>query len=99
MENKDKRSYVYMLTNRWGNVLYVGSTEDLKTRLDQHRRRVVPGFTEKYNVDKLVYFEEHSSLESAQAREKYLKGKTRAKKNAVVESTNPDWNDLSANLA
>lgn len=92
----NKRAYVYMLTNYWGNVLYIGSTEDLKTRIYQHKKRLIPGFTQKYNVYKLVYFEEHSSEESAITREKQLKGKTRAKKNAVVESINPEWNDLSS---
>ena len=60
-----KKAYVYMLTNNRGNVLYIGSTEDLKTRLGRHKKRLIPGFTEQYNVDKLVYFEEHASLESA----------------------------------
>ena len=91
-------AYVYMLTNYWGNVLYIGSTEDLKTRLYQHKKRLIPGFTEKYNVDKLVYFEKHPNLASAELREKQLKGKSRAKKNSVVEATNPKWNDLSLNL-
>ena len=88
-----------MLTNYWGNVLYIGSTEDLKTRLYQHKKGLIPGFTEKYKCNKLVYFEEHASLESAQTREKYLKGKTRIKKNAVVEVMNPAWNDLSNKVA
>lgn len=95
---KDERAYVYMLTNYWGNVLYIGSTEDLKTRLYQHKKRLIPGFTQKYNVDKLVYFEGHPNLESAEVREKQLKGKARAKKDAVVESTNPEWNDLSSKV-
>ena len=58
-----------MLTNHWGNVLYIGSTEDLKTRVEQHKKRLIPGFTEKYKVDKLVYFEEHTSVELAEVRE------------------------------
>ena len=99
MEDQNQKSYVYMLTNYWGNVLYIGSTEDLKTRLHQHKNGLIPGFTEKYKCNKLVYFEEHPSPESAQMREQYLKGKTRAKKNAVVESMNPAWNDLSKKVA
>jgi len=94
-----KRAYVYMLTNFWSNVLYIGSTEDLKTRLSQHKKRLIPGFTQKYNVDKLVYFEGHPSLESAEVREKQLKGKKRVKKNAIVESINPKWNDLSSRVS
>lgn len=58
-----------MLTNHWGNVLYIASTEDLKTRVEQHKKRLIPGFTEKYKVDKLVYFEEHTSVELAEVRE------------------------------
>ena len=88
-----------MLTSFWGNVLYIGSTEDLRTRLDQHKKRIIPGFTEKYKCNKLVYFEEHPDLESALMREKYLKGKTRAKKNGVVESMNTAWEDLSMKVA
>jgi len=82
------------MTNVRGNVLYIGSTEDLKTRLHQHKKRQIAGFTRKYNVSKLVYFEEHPNIECAEKREKVLKGKTRAKKNAVVESANPEWADL-----
>lgn len=87
-----------MLTNSWRNVLYIGSTQDLKTRLEQHKRRLIPGFTQKYNVDRLVYFEEHLDLESAEIREQQLKGKSRAKKNIIVESMNPQWNDLSSKV-
>lgn len=97
-EQKNRKAYVYMLTNYRGNVLYVGSTEDLKTRLYQHQRRLIPGFTQKYNVYKPVYIEEHHSLESAEKREKQLKGKTRAKKNAIVASINPEWHDLSSKV-
>ena len=78
--------------------MYIGSTEDLKSRLCQHKKRLIPGFTQKYNVDKLVYFEEHPSVESAETREKQLKGKGRTKKNRLVESANPQWNDLSSKV-
>ena len=91
-------AYVYILTNYWGNVMYVGSTDDLKARLYQHKKRLIPGFTQKYDVDKLVYFEEHPSVESAEAREKQLKGKARVKKNRLVESASPQWHDLSSKL-
>src|SRR5271167_3163757 len=93
---ESKRAYVYMITNYGGNVLYIGSTEDLKTRIFQHNKRLIPGFTAKYNVYKLVYFEEHLDLASAERRERQLKGKNRAKKNEVVESLNPQWKDLSS---
>ena len=78
--------------------MYVGSSDDLKTRLQQHKARLIPGFTEKYRVSKLVYFEEHPDEIAALMREKQIKGKTRAKKNAIVESKNPDWKDLSSQI-
>lgn len=87
--------YVYMLTNDRGNVLYIGSTEDLKKRIYFHKRRLIPGFTKKYNVHRLVYYEVHQTVEAAELREKQLKGKSRAKKNAIVETMNPKWGDLS----
>jgi putative endonuclease len=96
MEQSHQKAYVYILTNRRGNVLYIGCTEDLKTRISQHKNRLIAGFTRQYNVDKLVYVEEHSNLESAELREKQLKGKSRAKKDAIVGSMNPEWNDLSS---
>lgn len=89
-------AYVYILTNRWGNVMYVGSTGDLRIRLYQHKKRLIAGFTQKYNVDRLVYYEEHANVESAEMRENQLKGKSRAKKNELVKSFNPHWDDLSS---
>lgn len=96
---RGERCYVYMLTNDGGNVLYLGVTSDLKKRLYLHGRRLVPGFTQKYNVHRLVYYESHLCMKAARAREKQLKGKTRAKKNALIESTNPSWNDLSSEIS
>ena len=96
METSRYKSYVYVLTNDFGNVMYVGSTDDLKTRLYQHKTHLIPGFTEKYRISKLVYFEEHPDEVAALMREKQIKGKTGAKKNRIVESMNPEWKDLSA---
>lgn len=84
-----------MLTNDRGNVLYVGVSENLKERIGFHKKRLTPGFTKKYNVTKLVYFEELPGLEEALLREKYLKGKTRAKKNKIIEIKNPSFKDLT----
>ncbi len=95
---KAAKGYVYMLTNRKGNVLYVGSTENLKERLKQHRQRLLPGFTRQYNVDKLVYYEELADMGVALCREKQIKGKCRAKKNALIEKSNPNYLDLSLTL-
>jgi len=87
-----------MLTNHWRNVLYIGSTVDLKTRLSQHTGRLIAGFTKKYNVCTLLYFEEQPDVAAAEKREKQLKGKTRTKKNAIVESINSRWEDLSSKI-
>ena len=88
-----------MLANKKGNVLYIGATEDLKKRVYLHKGGFVAGFTKKYNVHRLVYFEEHADIEKARERERELKGKTRAKKNAVIQSTNPTMSDLSSKIA
>ena len=87
--------YVYMLTNVSGNVLYTGCTNNLKRRLYEHQNKLADGFTKKYNVNKLVYYEITSDVNSAIAREKQIKGWTRAKKNALIESKNPQWCDLT----
>ena len=87
--------YTYILTN-WNNkVMYIGMTNNLERRLDEHKHHLIEGFTHRYNVDKLVYCESTTDVRAAIAREKELKGWTRARKNALVESMNPDWQDLS----
>ena len=87
--------YTYILTN-WNNkVMYIGMTNNLERRLYEHRHHLADGFTSRYNVDKLVYCESTTDVRAAIAREKALKGWTRARKNALVESMNPDWRDLS----
>jgi putative endonuclease len=87
--------YVYMLTNKWHTVLYTGSTNSIEGRLFQHKEKVSPSFTKKYNCDQLVYVEEFDTRNKAETREKQLKGWTRAKKNALIKTMNPEWNDLS----
>lgn len=84
-----------MLTNDYGNVLYVGVTSNLQRRLYEHKTGAVDGFTKRYNVHKLVYYESTSDIRDAIAREKQIKGWTRAKKNELVESMNPNWRDLA----
>ena len=87
--------FVYILTN-WNNkVMYIGVTNDLERRLYEHKHQLADGFTEKYNVHKLVYFETTSDIHAALEREKQLKRWKRAKKNALVETMNPVWRDLS----
>lgn len=96
--NEASKAYVYILSNERGNVLYIGSTEDLRKRIYLHKKRLIAGFTKRYNVHRLVYFEQYSSIGKARAREKYLKGKTRAKKIALIESANPAWKDLTSEI-
>ena len=87
--------YVYLMTN-WNNkVMYVGVTNDLQRRVYEHRNKLLKGFTEKYNINKLVYFEETSDVTAAITREKEIKKWRREKKNALVQRVNPDWKDLS----
>ena len=90
-----KQYYVYIMTNRSGT-LYIGVTNDLARRAHEHKNKLIPGFTAKYNITKLVYFETTTDVRTAIAREKQIKGWLRAKKIALIESVNPNWDDLSA---
>ena len=88
--------YVYLLTN-WNNkVMYLRVTNNLERRLYEHKNKLVKGFTEKYNVNKLVYFEETQDVTAAIAREKGIKKWRREKKNQLVNRMNPNWKDLSS---
>ena len=87
--------YVYILTNWKGNVMYIGVTNDLERRLYEHKNELVEGFTKRYHVHKLVYYEETSDVKAAIEREKQLKNWARAKKDVLVETMNPMWKDLS----
>ena len=89
-----EQGYVYILTNDRLNVLYVGCTNNLRKRLVHHKRRLVPGFTKRYNVHRLVYFEQLPSMDAARNRERQLKGLSRAKKEAIVASANPTRREL-----
>jgi putative endonuclease len=86
--------YVYIMTNR-SRTLYTGVTNDLQRRVFEHKNKEVSGFTSRYNINKLVYFENSSSPYEAIKREKQIKGWLRAKKIALIESVNPNWLDLS----
>jgi len=92
--NQKNQYYVYIMTNKSGT-LYVGLTNNLKKRVFEHKSKLVEGFTEKYNINKLLYFETFSDIYSAIAREKTIKGWLRSKKVELVRTTNPDWADLS----
>jgi putative endonuclease len=89
--------YVYILASRT-RVLYTGVTNDLVRRYYEHRNQLIIGFTKRYNVDRLVYLEETSSVVAAIAREKQIKGLFRCKKIALIERENPVWTDLGASL-
>ncbi|MFN3686367.1 GIY-YIG nuclease family protein [Salinarimonas sp.] len=86
--------FVYMLAGRRNGTLYIGVTSDLVRRMGEHKALAVPGFTRKYRVIDLVYFETYSEINEAIAREKQLKGWNRAWKIKLIEAGNPGWNDL-----
>ena len=86
--------YVYLLASKPFGTLYVGATDDLLKRVWQHKEKCVPGFTAKYHVDRLVWFESHPSRESALIREKRIKEWKRAWKIELIEATNHRWDDL-----
>lgn len=87
-------SYIYLLTNKHHNVLYTGVTSDLIRRIYEHKAKIAKGFTHKYNVDQLVYYEECDNIVLAIEREKKIKGWSRKKKNDLVNALNPRWDDL-----
>ena len=87
--------FIYILANRKNGTLYVGVTNNLARRIAEHKAKLVPGFTGKYGVDRLVYFEAFESIFEARAREHVLKRWRRAWKIALIEELNPDWRDLS----
>ena len=92
MEN---RYYIYILTNKSNTTLYVGVTNDLVRRVFEHKSKLVEGFTKKYNLNKLVYFEQTTDVMSALEREKQLKAGSRKKKIELIEIDNSEWLDLS----
>jgi putative endonuclease len=94
----EKHYYVYILTNKHNKVLYTGVTNNLQRRVYEHREKLIEGFTKKYNVDKLVYYEETESSEAAILREKQIKGGSRQKKLDLIEGMNPGWRDLYGEL-
>ncbi|MBI2049581.1 GIY-YIG nuclease family protein [Candidatus Roizmanbacteria bacterium] len=89
-----KHYHVYILTNKTNKVLYTGVTNDLLRRMYEHRAKLIDGFTKKYNLNKLVYFEEFTNINEAIAAEKKIKGWLRIKKIKLIESKNPKWTDL-----
>ncbi len=90
-----KEYYVYIMTNKKNGVLYTGVTNSLERRVYEHKHKLVPGFTSKYNCTRLVYYESGSDVQGAIEREKQIKGWLRKKKIGLIESENPEWKDLS----
>jgi putative endonuclease len=88
--------FVYIITNK-SRTIYTGMTNDLERRMSEHKRKLIKGFSATYNITKLVYYEAFNEAGDAIAREKQIKGWLRAKKIALIESLNPQWNDLSEN--
>jgi putative endonuclease len=86
--------YVYIMTNRSGT-LYTGVTSNLERRMDEHKQKLVEGFTKKYNIDMLVYYEVTNDVREALEREKQVKAWRRSRRLDLIESMNPDWRDLS----
>jgi putative endonuclease len=94
----NKEYYVYIITNKSNRVLYTGVTNDLRKRIYEHKNKLVKGFTSRYNVEKLVYYDICEDIEIAILREKQIKGWLRRKKVALIGSMNPEWNDLSEEI-
>jgi putative endonuclease len=93
-----KQHYVYIMTNKGKTVLYTGITSSLKKRIYEHKTKLVPGFTKKYNITKLVYFEIFDDAYNAITREKQIKAGSRQKKINLINNKNPAWRDLYDDL-
>ncbi len=94
----NKHSYVYIATNATNRVLYTGVTSDLIRRIHQHKQKAIPGFTARYQVNKLVYYEIYDRIGDAIMREKQIKAGSRRKKIALIQDKNPDYMDLYQNI-
>ena len=94
----DKQYYIYIITNQNHTVLYTGITNNLKRRMYEHKEKQVKGFSAKYNLNKLVYFQITEDVVSAISREKQIKGGSRKRKVEIINSLNPTWVDLYDNI-
>jgi len=90
-----KQYFVYIITNKRNTVLYIGVTGNLERRMYEHKKKFIDGFSKKYNLTKLVHFEEGDDIVFAIEREKELKGWLRKKKDALINEENPKWRDLA----
>src|SRR5512147_1135162 len=91
---REIRPCIYIVTNKGNAVLYTGATSNLFKRVDEHKDKLVSGFTYSYNVAKLVYYEEYNTMEEAIARQKQIEGGSRQKKIDLINGKNPEWKDL-----
>ena len=95
---KNHNYYIYIISN-WNNkVIYIGITNDLERRIYEHKNRIFEGFSKKYNLNKLVYYEYTNDVNAAIRREKEIKKWRREKKNKLIESINPEWKDLAEEI-
>jgi putative endonuclease len=94
----NKTYYIYIICSRRNGTLYIGLTNNLIRRIYEHKNKLIDGFTKKYNIDKLVYYECFESIEAAITREKYLKHRKRSEKITLIENSNPNWIDLYEGL-
>lgn len=98
MRLKNHNYYIYVISN-WNNkVIYVGMTNDIERRIYEHKNKIFEGFSKKYNLNKLVYYEHTNDVNAAIRREKEIKKWRREKKNKLIESMNPEWKDLADEL-
>ncbi|MCB4792135.1 MAG: GIY-YIG nuclease family protein [Elusimicrobia bacterium] len=94
----EKQYYIYIMTNKNNTVLYTGVTNDIIKRVYEHKNKVTEGFTKRYNITKLVYYEVFNDIKNAIAREKQIKGGSRNKKITLVNNSNKTWKDLYLEL-
>ena len=95
----EEQAYIYFMSNRYNKVLYVGITSNLIKRVWEHKKKVVDGFTKRYNLNKLVYYEIYDDIETAINREKQIKSWPRKRKIELIHSLNPHWDDLYEKLS
>jgi putative endonuclease len=98
-KSRERTFWVYILANRLGGTLYIGVTNDLIRRVYEHRTDAIPGFAKKYQVHRLIYYEQFFDIENAIRREKLLKKWSRAWKIQLIENSNPNWDDLYSSIA
>ncbi len=91
----EKKGYIYIITNKNNTTLYTGVTSNLNKRIYEHKNHLIEGFSKRYNLEKLVYYEIFSDVRDAINREKQIKAGSRNKKEKLINSINPQWNDLS----